>query len=134
MSATGAARSVLVVDDELGMRETLADILSDAGYEVFSAADATTGVDLVQRQHFDVVLMDIRMPGMDGVAALVEMGPPPPPVIMMTAYAVEEQIRQAISSNAFAVVHKPFGVPYLLRLLDRAIDQSPGPSPRGSAA
>lgn len=118
------AASVLVVDDEAGMRDTLTDIFLDAGYEVASAGDGIDALNRIRSGHFDVVVMDIRMPGMDGVAALVEMGPPPPPVIMMTAYAVEEQLRQAVASHAFAVVHKPFGVPHLLRLVDDAIRQS----------
>ena len=113
------SRSVLVVDDEAGMRETLVDILEGAGYRVAAAADGDDALARVRSEQFDVVVMDIRMPGRDGVAVLHEMGEPPPQVIMMTAYAVEEQLRQAVA-DAFAVVHKPFQVGHLLGLVARA--------------
>ncbi|MBV8693740.1 MAG: response regulator [Actinobacteria bacterium] len=116
------ATRVLVVDDELGMRETLCDILQDAGYEVSAAHDGTSALAEVQGQAFDVVLMDIRMPGPDGVTVLQQMGPPPPRVIMMTAYAVEDQLRRAMDAQAFAVVHKPFQVGYLLNLVEGAAE------------
>ena len=115
------AHSVLVVDDEVGMRDTLTDILTDAGYRVISAGDGQSALDQLRLEHFDVVLMDVRMPGLDGVTTLERIGPPPPPVIMMTAYALEEQLRRAVASQAYAVVHKPFGVPHLLRLVETAL-------------
>ena len=113
---------VLVVDDEAGMRETLVDILEDAGYEVAAASDGTIALATVQGAEFDVVLMDIRMPGPDGVTVLQQMGPPPPRVIMMTAYAVEDQLRSAMDAQAFAVVHKPFQVGHLLGLVEGAAE------------
>jgi CheY-like chemotaxis protein len=108
--------AVLVVDDEAGMRETLVDILEDAGYQVAAAPDGVTALARVRERDFDVVVMDIRMPGKDGVTVLRELGKPPPQVIMMTAYAVEDQLRQAVD-RAFAVVHKPFHVSHLLGLV-----------------
>ena len=113
--------SVLVVDDEVGMRDTLTEILTDAGYRVRAAGDGRAALDRLREDHFDVVLMDVRMPGMDGVTTLEKIGPPPPPVIMMTAYALEDQLRRAVASKAYAVVHKPFGVPHLLRLVETAL-------------
>ena len=115
------AHSVLVVDDEIGMRDTLTEILTDAGYLVSAAGDGQAALDQLRAGHFDVILMDVRMPGLDGVTTLERIGPPPPPVIMMTAYALEEQLRRAVDSQAYAVVHKPFGVPHLLRLVETAL-------------
>ena len=111
---------ILVVDDEAGMRETLVDILEDAGHEVAAAADGEIALATCEDEDFDVVLMDIRMPGPDGVTVLQRMGPPPPQVIMMTAYAVEDQLRRAMDAQAFAVLHKPFQVGYLLGLVEGA--------------
>ncbi len=111
---------VLVADDELGMRETLTDILSQSGYAVHSAADGEAALAAIQRDHFDVVLMDIRMPGRDGVSVLREVGDPPPAVILMTAYANQAQMREAQSANAFAILNKPFPVPQLLGLVASA--------------
>jgi CheY-like chemotaxis protein len=112
--------NVLVVDDEAGMRETLTDILEDAGYLVSVAADGDSALARVRAEDFDLVLMDIRMPGRDGVSVLQEIGRPPPQVIMMTAYALEDQLRLA-AEDAFAVVHKPFQISHLLDLVGAAV-------------
>ncbi len=113
--------SVLVVDDELGMRETLVDLLCEAGYDAECAADGEAALTRLRAAPYDVVVMDIRMPGRDGVSVLEEIGTPPPAVILMTAYAVDEQLRRAVG-RAFAVVHKPFAVPFLLGLVARALE------------
>ena len=118
------ATRVLVVDDEAGMRETLVDILEGSGYEVEADSDGPAALASVEDSDFDVVLMDIRMPGPDGVTVLQQMGPPPPKVIMMTAYAVEDQLRRAMDAQAFAVVHKPFQIGYLLGLVKGAAGTS----------
>jgi CheY-like chemotaxis protein len=112
--------SVLVVDDELGMRETVAEILEGAGYEVTMASSGEDALSRMRQHEFDVVLMDIRMPGRDGISVLQEIGPPPPPVVVMTAYAVEEQLRAAVEAQSFAVVHKPVPATYLIDLVGRA--------------
>ena len=111
---------VLVVDDELGMRETLVEILSASGYRVASAADGDAALEALRRDPFDVVLMDIRMPGRDGVSVLQELGEPPPRVILMTAYARAERIREGLEAHAFAVMTKPFPVPELLGMVASA--------------
>ena len=64
--------------------------------------------------------MDVQMPKQDGVAVLTALRPPPPVVIMMTAYAVEERLRAAMESNAFAILHKPFAVGRLLSVVASA--------------
>jgi len=112
---TGCA--VLVVDDEPGMRDTLMAILELQGYRVSSAPDGEAAVTAVREGTFDVVVMDIRMPGPDGVSVLEAMGDPPPQVILMTAYAQEERLRAAAQANAFAIVHKPFDTRWMLKLI-----------------
>lgn len=109
--------SVLVVDDEPGMRETLVDILEADGYTVHAASDGDSALALILAGGFDVVVMDVRMPGRDGVSVLVDSGAPPPQVILMTAYAVEERLREAREAQAYAVLHKPFAAPRLLDLV-----------------
>jgi CheY-like chemotaxis protein len=115
--------SILVVDDEPGMRETLVDMLSDAGHEAESAADGDAALDRLRTESYDVVVMDIRMPGRDGVSVLEEIGRPPPQVILMTAYAVDEQLQRA-AGQAFAVVHKPFPAPFMLGLVAQAAESA----------
>lgn len=112
--------TVLVVDDDAGMRETLTAILEAAGHETAAAADGETALAMIGRHAYDVVVMDVRMPGRDGVAVLEDIGSPPPSVILMTAYAVEDRLRTAVAGHAVALVQKPFAVPYLLGLVERA--------------
>jgi len=114
-------KSLLLVDDEPGMLETLGEILADAGYVVTSVAHGDSALSEIRSGGYDVVLMDIRMPGRDGVSVLVDSGAPPPPVILMTAYAVEERLAAARAAHVHAVVQKPFAVPYLLGLLAAAV-------------
>jgi CheY-like chemotaxis protein len=87
---------------------------------VSSAAVGEAALEALREGSFDVVLMDIRMPGRDGVSILQELGDPPPRVILMTAYARAERIREGIEANAFAVMTKPFPIPELLGLVASA--------------
>src|SRR4051794_28982781 len=112
---------VLIVDDEPGMLETLADILNAAGYTVTAVGDGDQALAEIRTGRYDVVVMDVRMPGRDGVSVLVDSGAPPPPVILMTAYALEERLREAREQKVHAVVMKPFAAPYLLDLVASAV-------------
>jgi CheY-like chemotaxis protein len=112
---------LLLVDDEPGMLETLSDILTTAGYQVTAVNNGDSALEHLQRGGYDLVLMDVRMPGRDGVSVLVESGAPPPPVVLMTAYAVEERLREARAGGVHAVVQKPFAAPYLLDVLAGAV-------------
>jgi DNA-binding NtrC family response regulator len=109
--------TVLVVDDEVGMRDTLVAILEQHGYRVKSAPDGETAFSTIRQSPFDVVVMDVKMPGRDGVSVLEEMGEPPPRVILMTAYAQEDRLRAAVNANAYAVLHKPFETRRMLGLV-----------------
>jgi CheY-like chemotaxis protein len=112
---------LLLVDDEPGMLETVGEILSAAGYEVTSVADGDAALAEILTGAYDIVLMDVKMPGRDGVSVLLDSGAPPPPVVLMTAYAVEERLKVAREANVHAVVHKPFAPPYLLSVLRAAL-------------
>jgi CheY-like chemotaxis protein len=112
--------NVLVVDDESGMRETLVDILEAAGYTVTQAPDGGEALAMARANRYDVIVMDIKMPVLTGVEVLASLDHPPPQIILMTAYALEEQLRDARDHNAFAIMQKPFQVPYLLRVVAEA--------------
>ena len=112
--------AVLVVDDEAGMRDTLVAILEHHGYRVWSAPDGETAFSAIQERAFDVLVMDIRMPGRDGVSVLEEMGRPPPRVILMTAYAAEDRLRVAADAYVFAILSKPFELRRMLSLVAQA--------------
>jgi CheY-like chemotaxis protein len=113
--------ALLLVDDEPGMLETLDEILTAAGYAVTAVGDGETALAEIRTGGYDLVLMDIRMPGRDGVSVLVESGAPPPPVVLMTAYAVEERLAAARAAHVHAVVQKPFAASYLLDVLASAV-------------
>jgi two-component system, response regulator FlrC len=113
--------TVLLVDDEPGMRDTLGDILRAAGYVVTAVGDGDSALVQIRTGSYDVVVMDVRMPGRDGVSVLVDSGAPPPPVILMTAYAMEDRLRAARVANVHAVVQKPFAPRYLLGLVAEAV-------------
>jgi len=112
---------VLVVDDELGMRETVAEILSDMGYEVTTAIDGEDALARLRAAAYSVVVMDIRMPGRDGISVLREIGGPPPPVVLMTAYAGDDELRAAAEAGSYTVLHKPVPAGRLLDIVARAI-------------
>jgi CheY-like chemotaxis protein len=103
------------------MLETLGDIFAAAGYTVTAVNDGERALAELRRGGYDVVVMDVRMPGRDGVSVVVEAGAPPPPVILMTAYALEERLREARARGVHAVVQKPFAAPYLLDLVAGAL-------------
>jgi CheY-like chemotaxis protein len=112
---------LLLVDDEPGMLETLDDILTSAGYAVTAVNNGEAALEELRAGGYDLVLMDVRMPGRDGVSVVVESGAPPPPVVLMTAYAMEERLRVARAEGVHAVLQKPFAMPYLLGVLAGAV-------------
>src|SRR3954451_10799312 len=114
-------KTLLLVDDEPGMLETLDEILTAAGYAVTAVGDSERALTEIRTGAYDIVLMDVRMPGRDGVSVVVDSGAPPPPVVLMTAYAVEERLMVPRAAHVHAVVRKPFAPPYLLSVLKSAL-------------
>ena len=124
MNATDRA-SILVVDDEEGVRTFLADALSGAGHGVAQAADGEAALALVATRSFHVVLTDLRMPGMDGMALLHEIRREHPKieVIVLTAHGSIENAVQAMREGAFDYLQKPIGSPAELRhVVARALE------------
>lgn len=118
----------LVVDDDRTMVKTLADVLQMNGWEVTTAYSGTEAVEAAARTPFDVVLMDIKMPGMDGVEAFkaIKARQPDVKVVLMTAYAAQDRIQDAEREGVTRVLPKPLNLPMLLELLDRsARDRQP---------
>jgi len=112
--------AILVVDDATGMRDTLVDILEAAGYTVTPASDGGAALAMARQHRYDVIVMDIQMPVLTGIEVLASLDHPPPQIVLMTAYAMEEQLRAAHEHRAFAIMQKPFQVPYLLRVVAEA--------------
>src|SRR5918992_4818724 len=102
--------TILVVDDEEIMREILETLLTREGYQVRLAASAAEGLDLARRMSFDAAIVDMMMPGMDGISALDELKKIDDdlPVIMITAFASVENAISAMKRGAFDYITKPF--------------------------
>lgn len=114
---------ILVVDDNREFRQNLADILEMKGFEVVSAPDGFKAVEIIKQNGIDVVLMDVRMPGMDGVQTFkkIKEVAPSTPVIMVTAYAVKGLIREALRSGAYGSLKKPLDFDLLFEVIERAL-------------
>ena len=111
--------SVLVVDDDAGIRETMLDILTLEGYMVEVASEGAEALELYGQHGYDVVLLDIRMPEMDGVQVLRALKEIDPDVrvIMITGYEVGDLAVQAMQEGAEAVFRKPLDVATFLPVL-----------------
>ena len=103
-------KRVLIVDDEKLKRITLQDALEKAGYEVNSAADGLEGLRLVSNDDWDIAIVDLRLPGLDGISLLKKIKKirPDTSVIMMTAYGTIENAVEAIKLGAYDYLTKPF--------------------------
>ncbi len=117
--------SILVIDDEEIMREILDALLSREGYEVRVAANAAEGLDLARAMPFDAAIVDMMMPGMDGIATLDELKKidDDMPVLMITAFASVENAIAAMKRGAFDYITKPFKNDEVLVVLRNALAQ-----------
>jgi len=123
MSTTANALGrVLVVDDELGPRESLRMLLKPS-YAIQTAENGRTALELLRRFQPDVVIMDIKMPEMDGLELLrhVKRADPSIEVVMITAYASLETVRHALTHGAFEYLIKPFSRQDLEDVVRRAL-------------
>jgi two-component system response regulator PilR (NtrC family) len=117
--------SVLVIDDEEIMREILDTLLSREGYHVRLAASAAEGIELARSVPFDAVIVDVMMPGMDGIAALDELKKfdDELPVLMITAFASVETAISAMKRGAFDYITKPFKNDEVLVVVRNAVER-----------
>lgn len=118
------SKLVLVVDDEQSVRETLRDILEDNGYQVQSASDGRKGLEMIDQLNPDAVLLDIRMPEMDGIKALeiINQRGSRVPVILITAYGSTETTIEGMRLGAFDYLMKPLKVKEILDSLKKAVE------------
>ena len=114
---------ILIVDDNNGICETLKDILTEINYEVAVAKDGYKAIELVGIRTYDVALLDIKMPGINGVETFIKLKRivPAIKVIMMTAYAMEDLIKEALENGAICVLQKPIIIQKLINCLKLAL-------------
>ena len=100
---------ILIIDDERPIRETLEMFLREKGYEVATSEDGKQGLEAVQRERPEIVILDIRLPGMDGLEVLrrIKEKGEETQVIMITAYHDKETTKQAMKLGAYEYIHKP---------------------------
>src|SRR3990172_660227 len=117
--------SVLVIDDETNIRKTLEGVLSDDGYRVLQAGDGPQGLDVLARSSVDAVLLDVWMPGLDGLETLkrIREGYPIVPIIMISGHGTIDTAVKAVKMGAFDFIEKPISLTKLLITLSRAIEQ-----------
>ncbi len=117
---------ILVVDDELPIRRTLRDILEFEGYEVDEATDGLDCVSKIQREKFDVVIMDIKMPKMDGIEALerLQILSPETPVIMVSGHGTIDTAVEAVKKGAFDFISKPPDLNRMLITVRNALERA----------
>ena len=117
---------ILVVDDEEGLREGLRSLLEDEGYAVLCAEDGEKALEIVREAHIDLMLTDMRMPGMNGIDLLKrvrkirkEIG-----VIILTGYGEIESYIEAMNFGAIEYVSKPFKVNELKFIVNKILGNS----------
>ncbi len=115
---------ILIVDDEESHRMMLRAVLVGEGYAVAEASDGTEAVAAVEKEAFDVILLDIRMTAMDGIEALSEIRKLSPlvPVLIMTAYASVGTAVEALRAGAFDYLTKPLDIEELRIVIEKALE------------
>jgi nitrogen regulation protein NR(I) len=115
---------ILIVDDDPQIRQSFEKILTEEGHGVRTAASGEAALAEIQKSMADLVIMDIRLPGMNGLEAFQAMHEIEPklPVIIMTAYGTTETAIEATKLGAFEYVLKPFEIPDILALISQALE------------
>lgn len=114
---------ILIIDDEESIRDSCRQVLSRAGYEVQEAPEAITGLKLIEQESFDIVLLDLKLPRLDGMEALPRFKEKKPdlPIIIITGYATIESAVEAMKKGAFDYLAKPFSPQELRVIIEKAI-------------
>src|SRR5271155_3456104 len=116
---------ILVVDDEKVIRDMLADFLGMEGYVVRTAEDGTSALGELQRSHYDLVISDLKMPRMGGIALLDEIGKTAPDAltVIMTGFGTVETAIDAMKRGAYDYVLKPFKLDEVVHVVQRGIEK-----------
>jgi two-component system response regulator HydG len=125
---TRAPQSVLIVDDNENLARTMSFVLRRKGYAPDIALDGGEAIARLEARAFDVVLMDIKMPRVDGVEACrkIKQLRPETLVVMMTAYSHSDKVQQALEQGAHSVVYKPLDLERVITLIEQAVDGDAG--------
>lgn len=121
---------ILIVDDEENARLGLTKLLSQQGYDVDSVADGCEALEYLRRNQVNLVISDINMPRMNGLAFLQEIyrHHPSVHVIMITAYGEVESYLEAMNLGAYEYLHKPIKLAELMAVMNKIFNRIPQPS------
>ncbi len=114
----GGEVGMLIVDDDSGMTETLADIFTDMGYEVAVGENGYRAIEMIRQNKYDLALMDIKMPGINGVETFKEIKRISPQIRVITMTAYSELIQEALKEGAYDVIYKPIDIDKLISLVE----------------
>lgn len=119
------SEAILVVDDELSMREFLSILLEREGYATSTAANGAEAMSLLEEKRFDLVISDINMPGLNGIGLLEKIKniSPDTAVLMITAFSTTEQAVEAMKFGAYDYLAKPFKVEEIKLLVRNALEK-----------
>lgn len=122
-------RKLLIVDDQNGIRILLLEVFNSEGYTTYDASNGKTALDIVQNQKPDLVLLDMKIPGMDGLEILKQIRKIDTEikVIMMTAYGELDMIKEAMELGALAHFTKPFDIDELRHAVNKLFDDEDDP-------
>ncbi len=120
--------TILVIDDQPGIRRLLTEVLQDEGYKVVTAQNGYEGIQVAQDINPHVILMDMKMPGMDGIEALKELKRKGQgdQVIMMTAYGELDMVNEAREAGMRDYITKPFDIMSLCQIIQASINNTFG--------
>jgi putative two-component system response regulator len=124
MEAKTNASNILIVDDEIGPRESLRMVLKP-NYNVYTVENGYAAIQMIQQVEMDVLTLDLKMPGMNGIDTLKEirMVSPDVMVIIITGYGTLKSAIEAIRYGVFDYIPKPFNVPEILSIIDKSIQR-----------
>lgn len=124
-------RSILIADDEVNLCRILEAELGSVGYSVTAVHDGAQAVEHALKHDFDMIVLDIRMPVMDGISALqsIRRERKDTPIIIITAYESQDTMASALSMGATACVNKPFDLDSLVALVKATLDEGNGQKP-----
>ena len=114
--------NILIVDDDISLCKTLSSILGRKDYAVTTAQDGPEAIARVKERPFDMTFMDIKMPLMNGVETYrrIKKIRPKAMVVMMTAYAVEELVQEALQEGAYGITYKPLDIERVIAVIEEA--------------
>ncbi|MGA2521569.1 MAG: response regulator [Acidimicrobiales bacterium] len=116
---------VLVVDDDEGVRQSVAEILRRAHHSVAEAENGERALECLEEMEVRVLVVDVRMPRLDGIG-LLRLLEDPPPAILISAYVVDDDARRSLGTKVRAYLRKPFRPEHLLEAVTSALS---GPAP-----